>query len=111
MGAVFSCCLKGLERVGLGGSYRSSRRQNLQSLLSDRENPNVDGRKFASRPQAAVDEPRPPTPMDRRAPAGQVRSPATPESPTPYSPLNGRHNKEEQKRVNFGSFQQRSVNR
>lgn len=114
MGVLFSCCYKCLEQVGIGGGSKSNRRQNLQTLLSNRDNPNVDGRKAAVRQHQAVEEPRPVTPVDRRQPAAQpMRSPATPDSPNTYSPLNNSRDKltdSQPKRPNFGSFQQRSAN-
>ena len=51
MGALVSCCLKlGLDlRIMTGGS-KADRRQNLQSLLSDKDSSMVDGRKSCAPP-------------------------------------------------------------
>ena len=117
MGAIFSCCLKGLENLGFGAA-KVNRRQALQSLLKDREDPNVDGRKNVT-PPAAFEPGGAPTGVQRvgsvRGPAGSIsatESPGSPpRSPTPSSLLNGRDRGGSEKRTNFGSFQQRSSQR
>jgi len=48
MGILVSCCLRlfGYDHLE-GDSSNSRRKQNISSLLSDRDNPNVDGRRYA----------------------------------------------------------------
>ena len=52
MGALLSCCLKaGYGELGVGAAVKPTRRRdNLKTLLGDRENPNVDGRKGSTPP-------------------------------------------------------------
>lgn len=46
MGVLISCCLRLIGYDHLEGDNSSSRRkQNINSLLSDRDNPHVDGRR------------------------------------------------------------------
>ena len=99
MGAVFSCCLKGtvFEELAVGGfGKRDNRRQTLQSLINDRDNPNVDGRKHCTPPPPIreEDETTPPSPSTGPGPAIGGR----PDKPPPP------------KRFNYGGVtQQKSV--
>ena len=51
MGALLGCCFKsGFQDLSLTGSHKTNRRQTLQALLSNRDDPSVDGRKYSGPP-------------------------------------------------------------
>ncbi len=55
MGALVSCCLKlGLDLRMMTAGSKQDRRQNLQSLLSDKDSDAVDGRKGSTLPPNAA---------------------------------------------------------
>ncbi|KAK2160646.1 hypothetical protein LSH36_128g00015 [Paralvinella palmiformis] len=58
MGILLSCCLKGeYPEFVLGRPTKTSRRRNIESLLSDRDNPDVDGRKASMPPSQMCETP------------------------------------------------------
>ena len=111
-----SCCLKlGLDvRIMTGGS-KADRRQNLQSLLSDKDSSMVDGRKSCTPPPNVTqvkEDAYKNRPGSRLGDKGDrsLASPTSPSNAKPPTPWNNKERKDVQRtgswkrQVSFGTF-------
>lgn len=100
MGACITVCYSCLNAIGIVSDDSVSHRSKVDSLLKDRDNPYVDGRKCPS--QASLDSGK----SAYNGPAFDRESPKTGNPATAFSPLTNPKDKGDQssKRNNFGSF-------